>query len=61
MRHTRYAGALRQNQKMCARYTLTVDLTQLQRRFSFVAEELPYIPRYNVAPTQQVLALINDG
>ena len=45
---------------MCARYTLTVDLTQLQQRFSFVAEELPYIPRYNVAPTQQVLALIND-
>ena len=37
---------------MCARYTLTVDLTQLQQRFSFVAEELPYIPRYNVAPTQ---------
>ena len=28
---------------MCARYTLTVDLTQLQQRFSFVAEELPYI------------------
>ena len=46
---------------MCARYTLTVDLTQLQRRFSFVAENLPYAPRYNVAPTQQVLALINDG
>ena len=45
---------------MCARYTLTVDLTQLQRRFSFVAEELPYAPRYNVAPTQQVLALVNE-
>ena len=45
---------------MCARYTLTVDLTQLQQRFSFVAEDLPYVPRYNVAPTQQVLALINE-
>ena len=45
---------------MCARYTLTVDLTQLHQRFSFVAEDLPYVPRYNVAPTQQVLALINE-
>ena len=45
---------------MCARYTLTVDLTKLQQRFSFVAEDLPYAPRYNVAPTQQVLALINE-
>ncbi len=46
---------------MCGRYTLTADLDQLQLRFGF-EEKLPsYIARYNIAPTQEVLAVTNHG
>ncbi len=46
---------------MCGRFTLTVDTAELQDAFpafSFPAESGP---RFNVAPTQPVLVLPNDG
>jgi putative SOS response-associated peptidase YedK len=46
---------------MCGRFTLTSNLDDLQGRFGFVAGPLDDLPRYNVAPTQQVLAVVNDG
>lgn len=46
---------------MCGRYTLAKDFEELTKRFNF---HLPlsfsnYVPRYNIAPTQQVLAAVN--
>jgi putative SOS response-associated peptidase YedK len=46
---------------MCGRFTLTSNLDDLQGRFGFLAGQLDYRPHYNVAPTQQVLAVVNDG
>lgn len=46
---------------MCGRYSLTSDLDTLQLRFRFQAGDLAYKPRYNVAPTQEVLTLTSDG
>lgn len=46
---------------MCGRFTLTTNLDFLQGRFGILAGHLDYRPSYNVAPTQQVLAVVNDG
>ena len=46
---------------MCGRYSLTPDLDQLQLRFRFKAGDMDYRPRYNVAPTQEVLTVTSDG
>jgi putative SOS response-associated peptidase YedK len=43
---------------MCGRFTLTADLEQLAERFSFHAANLSFKPHYNIAPSQQVLAVI---
>jgi putative SOS response-associated peptidase YedK len=48
---------------MCGRFTLTATVDQLIDRFDiemFLQEE-EYLPNYNVAPSQSVLAVINDG
>jgi putative SOS response-associated peptidase YedK len=45
---------------MCGRFTLTTDLDRLEERFSFRAANLRYVPRYNIAPSQQVLTVIDD-
>lgn len=48
---------------MCGRFTLTATIDQIIDRFdiqSFLDEEL-YSPSYNIAPSQSVLAVINDG
>ncbi|MCS6937298.1 MAG: SOS response-associated peptidase [Candidatus Bipolaricaulota bacterium] len=44
---------------MCGRFTLTLDAAQIERRFN---ASLPagYKPRYNIAPTQEVLALLSE-
>ena len=44
---------------MCGRYSLAADLEDIQRRFEFFDSELPHSPRYNIAPTQPVLAVTN--
>ena len=46
---------------MCGRYVLESDLDFLQGRFSFDDHRLEFRPRYNIAPTQQVLTITNDG
>lgn len=48
---------------MCGRFTLTATFTEIIDRFDiqqFIDEEL-YNPNYNVAPSQSVLSIINDG
>lgn len=40
---------------MCGRYTLTVELNALRRRFAALAEDsLQTRPRFNIAPTQNI-------
>ena len=46
---------------MCGRFTLTVDPADLQEAFPDIAFPPKYAPRFNVAPTQPVLAIPNDG
>ncbi|WP_153126848.1 SOS response-associated peptidase [Peribacillus tepidiphilus] len=48
---------------MCGRFTLTASFQQIIDRFEveqFIQEEL-YSPSYNIAPSQSVIAVINDG
>lgn len=46
---------------MCGRFTLTADLTLLTERFHFDPADLAYTPSYNIAPSQPILTVINDG
>ncbi len=46
---------------MCGRYSLKADISQLAMRFEFAADDVAYQPAYNIAPTQQVLTVTNDG
>ena len=46
---------------MCGRFTLTSNLNDLQGRFDFETGNLDRRPQYNIAPTQQVLTVVNDG
>lgn len=45
---------------MCGRFTLTADPAELQERFSEYTLPAEYAPRYNIAPTQPILAIPND-
>lgn len=46
---------------MCGRFTLTSNMDELQARFDFEARDLVFRPRYNVAPTQEVVAVLGPG
>lgn len=48
---------------MCGRFTLTVPVDVLLDRFDveFFLQQEEYLPSYNVAPSQSVLAVINNG
>ena len=46
---------------MCGRFTLISSVSDLQLKFGFAMEPADVRPRYNVAPTQQVLTVVNDG
>jgi putative SOS response-associated peptidase YedK len=47
---------------MCGRFTLTVDIQTVAQAFrATVPASLQTAPRYNVAPTQDVVAIVNDG
>lgn len=46
---------------MCGRFTLTVDPGQLQTAFPWVEVPDQITPRYNIAPTQAVAVIPNDG
>lgn len=45
---------------MCARYTLRVAGSELVQLF-WLSEELPFEPRYNIAPTQPVVTITQDS
>jgi putative SOS response-associated peptidase YedK len=46
---------------MCGRFTLTVDPGQLQEAFPWAAISDDFNPRYNIAPTQPIAVIPNDG
>ena len=46
---------------MCGRFTLTVDPAQLRDSFTNYDFPSQFAPRFNIAPTQPVLAIPNDG
>lgn len=48
---------------MCGRFTLTATIDEILDRFDIQAflDEENYAPSYNIAPSQAVLAIINDG
>jgi len=46
---------------MCGRFTLTVDPSELQETFGEYEFSPQFAPRFNIAPTQPVLAIPNDG
>ncbi len=45
---------------MCGRFTLTTDLGTVARVFN-VAPTLQTTPRYNIAPTQEVVTIMHNG
>jgi len=47
---------------MCGRFTLTVDADSIQTHFPWL-EQIPHqiAPRYNIAPTQPIAVVPNDG
>lgn len=46
---------------MCGRFTLSVSAENLKEAFADFVFPTTYAPRYNIAPTQPVLAIPNDG
>jgi len=46
---------------MCGRFTLTVDPAELREAFANFSFPAKYMPRYNIAPTQPILAIPNDA
>jgi putative SOS response-associated peptidase YedK len=46
---------------MCGRFTLTVDPADLQENFGEYKMPPQFAPRFNIAPTQPILAIPNDG
>ena len=46
---------------MCGRFTLTINPADLQDTFSGYTFPKMFAPRFNIAPSQPVLAIPNDG
>lgn len=46
---------------MCGRFTLTVDAESLQTAFPWLDIQEGIQPRYNIAPSQPIAAIPNDG
>ena len=46
---------------MCGRFTLTVNPAEVQETFSSYSFPQQFAPRFNIAPTQPVLAIPNDN
>ena len=46
---------------MCGRFTLTADISALQESFPWLGIPPGLEPRYNIAPTQPVAVVPNDG
>ena len=46
---------------MCGRYTLKTPVEKLAEGFGFDASSVELPPNYNVAPTQEVAAVLSEG
>ena len=46
---------------MCGRFMLTADQDSFEDRFSLTRFDLGWVPSFNIAPTQEVLTVTNDG
>ena len=46
---------------MCGRFTLAIEQGDLESEFKGVDFPTQFAPRYNIAPSQPVLAILNDG
>jgi putative SOS response-associated peptidase YedK len=46
---------------MCGRYTLKTPVEELAEEFGFEASSVELPPNYNVAPTQEVAAVLSEG
>lgn len=46
---------------MCGRFSLTADVNAVQESFPWVNVPPEILPRYNIAPTQPVAVVANDG
>ena len=46
---------------MCGRFSLISEMGELQGRFEFDGAGLPHTPRYNIAPSQSLLAVLTGG
>lgn len=46
---------------MCGRFTLYSPLQEIVERFNVAEWKVSFEPRYNIAPSQQVLAVVSDG
>jgi putative SOS response-associated peptidase YedK len=46
---------------MCGRYTITKDLSELERLVEFICKVAGFVPRYNVAPRQQAPVLVSEN
>ncbi|MCT8138349.1 SOS response-associated peptidase [Anaerobacillus sp. CMMVII] len=46
---------------MCGRFTLTAEKDEIAERYHLEMDLIGYEKRYNIAPSQQILAIIHDG
>jgi len=46
---------------MCGRFTLTTDGEHIEERFSLRMTNVAFVPHYNIAPSQPVLTVTNNG
>ncbi|MGQ0813242.1 MAG: SOS response-associated peptidase [Gemmatimonadota bacterium] len=46
---------------MCGRFTITAEGEVIRAEFGLPDVPFDYRPRYNIAPTQDLLAIVNDG
>ncbi len=46
---------------MCSRFTLATDVARLQERFAFDNTDVVVTPSYNIASSQDILAVVNEG
>ena len=45
---------------MCGRYTLATTPEMIANSFDIRLDSFEFMPRYNIAPTQEVLAVVNE-
>jgi putative SOS response-associated peptidase YedK len=46
---------------MCGRFSLATELETIMRLVAGLEAHVEFVPRYNIAPTQTVITLLNDG